>query len=67
MTEYSQQMMIDAARKIGGERLAGREAYIIQYLEKTRAKIDELELVQYEEWDGNICRSVCFLRPRGTI
>lgn len=62
-----QQQMIDAARQIGAERLASREAYIIQYLEKTGARIQDLELVQYEKWDGEIYHSIYFLRPRGTI
>lgn len=62
----STKKMLEVARKIGAEKMAAREAYIAQYLEKSGHAIEDLELVQYTDFsEAGIAREICFLRLRG--
>jgi len=63
-----EQKLLEISRKIGAEKMAAREAYIAQYLEKTGHAIEDLELVQYTDFsEAGIAREICFLRLRGQI
>lgn len=57
-------VLVKAAREIGAEKMAIREAYIAQYLELTGHKIEDLELVNWTEFSENRAVEVWYLRLR---